>query len=606
MTVAQISGKRSVDVGEDGAGSAKKRAKHEDVRLPVTILSGFLGAGKTTILKTLLQNKEGKKIAVIVNDMASVNIDAEEILRTTTVQAKKTKAGKKKADKTEKVAKEEQDAKVVALQNGCVCCSIRKDLILQVKELAECTTPKFDYLVIESSGISEPAPIAMTFCHSLDELRDMAQEHEETTDSEMTEEERTEKNIAITAMKLQEQVRLDTMVTVADGSELLQTLSAKTQLKDSNMSHQLHTAEECDHPDDEHDHQNPHLPLADLLVEQLEFANVVLLSKRDKLEKERGAGEDRKIEALVKQLNPKATVLWTSFGKVCGSDEKADGEEAKSTLSANILNTKMFSMEEAQRSSGWNMELQRAAEVDPSAKGPKDSTLKKFRTIGHSPKDFGVGSIVYRAARPFHPQRLHELLNGMGSMDLAAKKKSTERDEKKPLANVIRSKGQVWVANCSAVRLDWHSVGRRMVLDPGTPFQSALKEAGMEDDEESDSGPTQADKAETPKTKDAQEERSPWGDRSTELVLIGVDLDKALLTEVLDKALVTEEEWTKACEEKRNFDEIPEETDVDLSEVLATFVNMPDPFFEGEACMRYMLLRDDEEESESEEDQEDE
>eukprot|EP00450_Noctiluca_scintillans_P021782 CAMPEP_0194512578 /NCGR_PEP_ID=MMETSP0253-20130528/44609_1 /TAXON_ID=2966 /ORGANISM="Noctiluca scintillans" /LENGTH=606 /DNA_ID=CAMNT_0039356047 /DNA_START=12 /DNA_END=1832 /DNA_ORIENTATION=+ len=606
MTVAQIAGKRSVDVAVDGTGSANKQAKREDVRLPVTILSGFLGAGKTTVLKTLLQNKDGLKIAVIVNDMASVNLDAEEILRTTTVPAKKTKAGKK-AEKTETVADEEQDAKVVALQNGCICCSIRKDLILQVQQLAECTAPKFDYLVIESSGISEPAPIAMTFCHSLDELREMAQEHEETTkDSKMTEEERTEKNIAISAMKLQKQVRLDTMVTVADGSELLQTLSEKTLLKDSNMSHQVHTAEECDHPDDDHEHQNPNLPLADLLVEQLEFANVVLLSKRDKLEKERGAGEDKKIESLVKQLNPKATILWTSFGKVCGTDGKVDGEDAKSTLSANILNTNMFSMEEAQKSSGWNMELQRAAEVDLAAKGPKDSTIKKFRTIGHSPKEFGVGSIVYRAARPFHPQRLHELMNGMGSMDLAAKKKRTEIDEKKPLVNVIRSKGQVWVANCSAVRLDWHSVGRSMVLVPGTPFQSALEEAGMEDDDESDSGPTKTDKAETPKTKDAQEEKSPWGDRRTELVLIGVDLDKAHLTEVLDKALVTEEEWTKACEEKKKFDEIPEETDVDLSEILATFVNMPDPFFGGEASMQYMVLRDDEEESESEEDQEDE
>lgn len=305
-------------------------------KLPVTVLSGFLGAGKTTVLSHILNNREGKKVAVIVNDMSEINIDSSTIKN--------------------EVSLNRSDEKLVEMSNGCICCTLREDLLLEVEKLAK--EGRFDYLVIESTGISEPLPVAETFTFSDED-----------------------------GVSLSDIATLDTMVTVVD---------AVNFLKDYDQAKYLQEAGESLGEDDERS-------VADLLVDQVEFADVILISKTDLVQ----ADELERLKAIIKVLNTHAKIISIKNGNV-----EIDA----------VLNTQLFDFQRAEQAPGW---------------------LKEMRGE-HIPEteEYGIASFNYMARRPFNPEKFYQLLH------------STEQ-----FGKLIRSKGYFWLATRPHFCGQWSQAG---------------------------------------------------------------------------------------------------------------------------------------------------
>ncbi len=375
-------------------------------KLPVTVLSGFLGAGKTTVLNHVLRNRAGMRVAVIVNDMSEVNIDAQLV-----------QGGD--------AALSRVDEQLVEMTNGCICCTLREDLLAEVAKLAR--EGRFEYLLIESTGISEPMPVAATFTFPLDDGQSLA-----------------------------DVARLDTMVTVVDAANFLHDYISSERLYDRGMQM----------------NETDSRTIVDLLTDQVEFANVIIINKIDLV----SPYDLGRLEDILRHLNPTAQLIRAEHG-VVALDQ--------------ILNTGRFDFQQAAQAPGWVKELR--GEHVPET------------------EEYGISSFVYRAQRPFHPQRFAEFTHSS------------------VIVQVLRAKGFAWLASRMDDVVGFSKAGRMCRLNLAGRWWASVP---------SDQWPA------TPEFGEYRRQywRPPYGDRRQELVFIGVKMDQAQIQRTLDACLLTDAE----------------------------------------------------------------
>ena len=383
---------------------------------PVTVLSGTLGAGKTTVLNHVLGESGDRDIAVLVNDMGEVNVDAELVAESSDIT--------------------DEEEELVELSNGCICCELRGDLLDAVGRLT--SDREFDALVVESTGVAEPLPVAQTLTMGFDQSDlDPTEFYEETGIEPLSE------------------CHLDTTVTVVDAHQFNEAMRSNEILDDDGT--------------DKH--------LGELLVEQVEFCDVLLLNKCDLVDEETLS----EIEQTLERLQPRATILRTEHGKV-------DPDE--------ILETGLFDFEEASQSAGWIQEL----------KEPHQS----------AEEEHGVTSFVFGARRPFHPERFADALDSFPD-------------------SVVRAKGHFWLAGREELALSLNVAGQSIRVGPGGRWIATLPPDEREAQFEA-----------YPQLEEMWDEQ--WGDRGTQLVLIGREMDHDAVEETLDSCLLTDEEMDESWE----------------------------------------------------------
>lgn len=321
-------------------------------KLPVTVLSGFLGAGKTSVLNHILTNREGMRVAVIVNDMSEVNIDAQLV-----------RGGEAALNRVEE--------KLIEMSNGCICCTLREDLLVEISRLAH--AGRFDYLLVEATGIAEPLPIAVTFTFA-DE----------------------------TGRSLADVARLDTMVTVVDAFNFLRDYESLDELRERGLG-----------MSDDDDRT-----VVDLLVDQIEFNNVIIINKVDLVSEADAA----RLEGILRHFNPEAQIVRATHGHV---------------PLTTILNTGLFDFETASQAPGWLKELngQHIPETE----------------------EYGISSFVYRSRRPLHPERFWDFING-------------------EWGGVLRSKGFFWLASRMDIIGIWSQAGGACQVQPGGVWWATVPE----------------------------------------------------------------------------------------------------------------------------------